>query len=134
MAKKSVVVSADSFGSLLNVLGLLVGLGSIVLGGFLAVKTHGAQTTYPDGNQSLAGATQGIGYLASAGIAVGGVSVGLVLTWAGHVLRTLAVVATRSEPLPAARSVDVGQVAQQPAPSPIPAMILPGFGESRGSG
>ena len=133
MGKNPVVVSADSFGSLLNVRGLLVGLGSLVLGGVLAVKTHSAQTTYPDGIQSPGGATQGIGHLASAGIGVDGVIVGLVLTWAGYVLRTLAAVASRPE-LSAPRVAGSSQPMQPPAPASIPAMSVSGSRQPSGSG
>jgi hypothetical protein len=130
MGKNSVVVSADSFGSELNALGLLVGLGSVVLGGFLAFKTHGAQMSNTDGTT---GAAQGIGYLASAGIGIGGLILGFVLTWAGYVLRTLAIVASRSE-LSASRVVGSSQAMQQPLPTPIPAMSVPGFGQPPGDG
>ena len=128
MGKHPVVVNADSFGSLLNVLGLLVALGSVVLGGFLAVKTHSPQTTSSNGSQSPTGATLGIGYLASAGICVGGVIVGLVLTWAGYVLRTLAVVASRPESS-AARMAGSSQPMPMPesVPAPIQAMSVPEF-------
>ena len=127
------VVSADSFGSLLNVLGLLAGLGSVVLGGFLAVKIHSTQTTSFDGSQPPVGATQGIGYLASAGVAIGGLIVGLVLTWAGYVLRTLAVVASRPESS-AVRMAGPSQPMPEPAAAPLPATNVPGFVRQSGSG
>jgi len=133
MGKHPVVVNADSFGSLLNVLGLLVGLGSVVLGGFLAVKTHSAQTMTSDGNQLPTGATQGIGYLASVGVGIGGLIVGLVLTWAGYVLRTLAVVASRPDSS-AVRMAGPSQPMPEPVPAPLPATNVPEFVRPMGGG
>ena len=131
MAKSSVVTRADAFGGLLNGLAVVVGLGSVALGIFVATRTHGTQPTYPDGSQSVAGATQGLGYLGAVGIGVGGVVVAAILMWAGYVLRTLAVVASRPRKDPYRDVVTTSVVVEGPL-HPIPPMKVPAFVNNSG--
>jgi len=119
MANESVVRRADEFGSFLNVLGVIVGVAGIGIGIWVAIKAHSAQGTYPDGSQSLGGATRGFSYGVALAIGIGGVVVGCLLGWAGYVIRTLSAIDTHLRESP--RTVPVARpIPEQAFPPPLP--------------
>jgi hypothetical protein len=112
MAKKSVANGADAFGDLLNALGTVVILLAVGVSAYLCIRVHGDQLTYADGNQTPGASFQGVGYLASIGIGIGGVVLGVLMLWAGTVLRLLSEIARRPEnvvPAPRATSAGIDQ-------------------------
>jgi len=128
MANESAATSANAFGGFLSALGVVLAIGSIVVGLLVGYSVHTSQVNNVMGQPAVPGSVQTLGYIGAVGIGVGGAVVGMMLLWAGLVLRTLAVLATPGRPGMGDRSLPVRQVAQ-PMPWAVPEVSLPRFGD-----
>jgi len=90
-------VTSAAFGGFLNGLGVVLAIGSFIVGlliGFAVLSQMNALA----GLSVAPGSVQALGYMGGVGIGLAGVVVGMMLMWAGLVLRTLAVVAETVQP------------------------------------
>ena len=115
MAKKSAVTSADAFGGFLNGLGVLLAIGSFLVALLIGLAVHSSQVNDVAGQAVAPGSVQALGYVGAVGIGLVGVVVGMMLMWAGLVLRTLAVIAETVEPL-----TGEGGLRSSPSAEPLP--------------
>jgi Ca2+/Na+ antiporter len=122
MESNRVVDRADSFGRALGLLGAAIAVVGVLAGLVAAIAAHQTQSGLDQ--QSLSPALARLGELGAVLLGGGSVVIGVVISWAGSVLRTLAAIYGRlPEPRMAAAAI------AQPIANPVPEMPIPAFGQ-----
>jgi hypothetical protein len=116
-----VVDRADSFGRALSVLGAVIAVVGVLAGLVAAIAAHQAQAGVDQ--QTLSPALARLGELGAVLLGGGAVVTGVVIGWAGAVLRTLAAIHGR---LPEPR---MAAAVAQPIANPVPETPIPAFGQ-----
>jgi len=122
------VTSADAFGGFLSALGVVLAIGSVLGGLLIGFSVHSAQVADLAEQAPASGSVAALGYVGAVGVGVVGVVVGMMMLWAGLVLRTLAVVAEGVEQRVGERRAVRPSV--EPVPWSVPSAPLPRFGEA----
>jgi hypothetical protein len=121
MESNRVVDRADSFGRALSVLGAVIAVVGVLAGLVAAIAAHQAQSGVDQ--QTLSPALARLGELGAVLLGGGAVVTGMVIGWAGSVLRTLAAIHDR---LPEPR---MAAAVAQPIANPVPETPIPAFGQ-----